>query len=240
VQYLACTRTPSCACWARHRSELGGLGRCRACFFGGKPSSTASRLQRHLFLKRAAPGASALALRAPSDAPGTAFRSSRQPLRNRSAEQEPFRISDRRRRLVSVSQRRSQQEHGPRFAVLPARVRMEDFAVKLAPVKSQDALVRVAGFRTFPARVHHVRDDLVRKARVPGCLMFVDAGPLLRFEWVMRVVGRENEWVNGGPRYQLGSSRSSWMDGNNGPRADIGAAPPEAGDAHEFKADMGG
>lgn len=71
VPYWPGTRAP-CACGARHRSELGGLSRCRACFFGGKPSSTASRLRRHLLLKRAAPGASALALRAPSDAPGTA------------------------------------------------------------------------------------------------------------------------------------------------------------------------
>ncbi|MDH6147467.1 hypothetical protein OKW46_001538 [Paraburkholderia sp. WSM4179] len=71
VPYWPGTRAP-CACGARHRSELGGLSRCRACFFGGKPSSTASRLQRHHFLKRAASGASALALRAPSDAPGSA------------------------------------------------------------------------------------------------------------------------------------------------------------------------
>jgi hypothetical protein len=39
------------------------------CSAVGKPSSTASRPLRHPRLKRAAPGASALALRAPSDAP---------------------------------------------------------------------------------------------------------------------------------------------------------------------------
>jgi hypothetical protein len=100
-------RTPSCACWARHGIGPGSLGRCRACFFGGKPSSTASRLLRHPFLKRAAPGASALALRAPFDAPDTAHRCRQQQALNCSAEQESFRISDRRRHLVSDSDRRS-------------------------------------------------------------------------------------------------------------------------------------
>jgi hypothetical protein len=85
LPYWAGTRAP-CACGARHRSELGGLSRCRACFFGGIPSSTASRPERHHFLERTASGASALALRAPSDAPGTASCSSRQPFPNRSAE----------------------------------------------------------------------------------------------------------------------------------------------------------
>ena len=72
VPYWTGARGPR-VCGARHRNELGGLSRCRACFFGGKSSSTAFQLQRHLFLKRAAAGASAPALRALSDAPGTAL-----------------------------------------------------------------------------------------------------------------------------------------------------------------------
>jgi hypothetical protein len=35
VPYWLGTRAP-CACGARHRNELGGLSRCRACFFGGR------------------------------------------------------------------------------------------------------------------------------------------------------------------------------------------------------------
>lgn len=72
--------------------------------------------------------------------------------------------------------------------------------------------------------------------------MFVDGSPdrlflrlmtgrdfVLVEHYLLRNIGRSAIPVGIGPIK---------LDGNDDPRADIGAAPPEARNAHEFKADM--
>lgn len=119
---------------------------------------------------------------------------------------------------------------------------MEDFAVGPAPIEMQSALVRVARFGICPAHIHHVRHDLMRKARVPGCLLFVE-GSLDRL-FLRQMRGSDLVLVEhhlfrdiGRPAIPVGIVAIE-LDGNNCTRADIGAPPPEAGNAHEFKTDM--
>ena len=86
---------------ARHRDELGGLDRCRACFFSAvKPTFYRIPTATSPPCGMPAPGASALALRARSDAPGDNLQYQIRRPRDSPAIQELLRIFKPRRRTT--------------------------------------------------------------------------------------------------------------------------------------------